>query len=244
MKKTNLLLKLYAVTLTFILAFFIVSGFKTNPSKQKIDELTVQRLNVVEPDGTLKMVISDSEKQHPGMFDGKKMDERERQPGMIFFNEEGDEVGGLVYAGNKKDGAGMVLSFDQYKNDQIMQMQYLRAGNGKQQYGMNIWDRSEKITNPKLNFIQDSLKAKGFSNSEIPKEIEKINDGKPVTSTRMFTGKNFDHQVGMFLKDEFGNDRIKIYIDKNNEPKFEILNNKGKIIRDFQKSENNIPKAK
>lgn len=243
MKKSNLLLKLYAITLTFILVFFMVSGFKTHQLKQKIDELTVQRINVVEPDGTLKMVISNSDKQHPGMVNGKKLEERERQPGMLFFNEEGDEVGGLVYAGNKEDGAGMVLSFDQYKNDQIMQTQYIRH-NGKQQYGMNIWDRSEKITTPKLNFIRDSLKTKGFSNREISKEIEKINDGKPYTSTRMFSGKNFNNQVGLFLKDESGNDRIKIYIDKNNEPKFEILNNKGKIIRDFQKSENNIPKAK
>ena len=39
---------------------------------------------------------------------------------MIFLNEEQDEVGGLVYKGNKEDGMGLVLSVDQYKNDQVM----------------------------------------------------------------------------------------------------------------------------
>src|SRR5690606_5126952 len=147
---------------------------------------------------------------------------RKRPPGIIFFNEEQDEVGGLIYHGNKEDGAGMVLSFDQYKNDQVMQMQYQRTEDGKQRYGMNLRDRSEKITLPYLIGIMDSLNTKDLSDSEISKVLEEYNNGKPISSSRMFTGKNFDHQVGMFLKDEFGNDRIKIYVDENNEPKIEI----------------------
>jgi len=76
------------------------------------------------------MVISNSKRQHPGMFDGEVIMERKRPPGMIFFNEEQDEVGGLVYQGNKEDGMGLVLSVDQYKNDQVMQMLYNRYPNG------------------------------------------------------------------------------------------------------------------
>lgn len=50
------------------------------------------------------MVISNQEKQYPGLFDGEALLERERPPGIIFFNEEQDEVGGLVYQGNKCTG--------------------------------------------------------------------------------------------------------------------------------------------
>ena len=96
------------------------------------------------------MVISNSERQHPGMFDGEVLMDRKRPPGMIFFNEEQDEVGGLIYEGNEKDGMGLALSIDQYKNDQVMQMLYERYKNGKQQYGLNIWDRADHLTLPEM----------------------------------------------------------------------------------------------
>jgi len=234
MKNKNLLLKLYSITLTFVFGYFILSGFQSNNSPKKFDEITVERINVIEPDGKLKMVISNSARQHPGMFDGKKFNDRNRPPGMIFFNEEQDEVGGLIYKGNKEDGAGMVLSFDQYKNDQVMQMQYIRTNEGKQQYGLNIWDRSEKISLPELIATMDSLKKKGItSNEKIMSTLETMNNGNPISAKRIFTGKNYDEQVGMFIKDEFGNDRINIFIDENNEPKFQILDEKGKIIKEL-----------
>ncbi|MBC9798066.1 hypothetical protein [Sinomicrobium weinanense] len=231
MKNKNAFLKFYAVTLTAFLLYIGITGFRPDSSPKKFEEITVERINVVEPDGKLKMVISNSDRQHPGMLDGKMIGDRKRPPGIIFFNEEQDEVGGLGYGGNKKEGASMVFSVDQYKNDQIMQMQYSRNKDGKQRYGLKLWDRSEKVTLSELIHVWDSLKAKGFSDDKVMKVLEAQNDGKPVRATRMFTGKNFDDQVGMFLKDEFGNDRIKIYVDENNEPKIEILNSEGKVSK-------------
>ena len=216
MKNTNLILKLYSITLTFVFGYFIIVGFKSNDSSEKFDEITVERINIVEPDGKLKMVISNSENQHPGMFDGEILMERNRPPGIIFFNEEQDEVGGLIYRGNKDDGAGMVLSFDQYKNDQVMQMQYQRNKNGKQKYGVNIWDRPEKFTLPKLISAMDSLKKEGVSDKQMMEILQDMNDGNPLAAQRLFTGKNYNEQVGVFIKDEFGNDRINIFIDKDN----------------------------
>ncbi|MGM0408923.1 MAG: hypothetical protein ACQERU_13150 [Bacteroidota bacterium] len=233
MKNTNLILKLYSITLTLVFGYFIISGFKSNDSTEKFDEITVERINVVEPDGKLKMVISNSEKQHPGMFDGEILMERNRPPGIIFFNEEQDEVGGLIYRGNKDDGAGMVLSFDQYKNDQVMQMQYQRNKNGKQKYGVNIWDRPEKFTLPRLISAMDSLKKEGVSNKQMMEVLQDMNDGYPISAQRLFTGKDYNEQVGVFIKDEFGNDRINLFIDKNNEPKFQILDKDGDIIKEF-----------
>ncbi len=233
MKDKNLLLKLYSITLTLVLAYFIISGFKSKDASEKFDEITVERINIVEPDGKLKMVISNSERQHPGMFDGEILMERRRPPGMIFFNEEQDEVGGLIYKGNKEEGAGMVLSFDQYKNDQVMQMQYQRNRNGKQKYGVNIWDRPENFTLPRLISAMDSLKKEGVDNKQMMKILREMNDGNPISAQRLFTGKNYDEQVGVFIKDEFGNDRINIYIDENNNPKFQILDREGNVIKEL-----------
>lgn len=233
MKSKNFILKIYSITLTFILGYFLLSGFISNSTFKKFDEITVERINVVEPDGKLKMVISNSERQHPGMFNGKNLDKRTRPPGIIFFNEEQDEVGGLVYHGNKKDGAGMVLSFDQYKNDQVMQMQYQLNKDEKQRYGLNLWDRPEEFTLPKLISIMDSLKTIGVSeHHERMQVLKNMNNDNPLSIQRLFVGKNYKEQVGVFIKDEFGNDRIKIYIDDNNNTKFQILDKKGNILKE------------
>lgn len=230
----NFILKLYSITLTLILGYFILSGYTSIDLTEKFKEITVERINVVEPDGTLKMVISNSKRQHPGMFDGEMLAKRERPPGIIFFNEEQDEVGGLVYGGNKKDGAGMALSLDQYKNDQVVQVQYQRASDGKQQYGLNIWDRSEAFTLPRLIATMDSLKEKGISNRQVLMDtLKSINNGNPISAQRLFAGKNYDEQVGLFIKDEFGNPRIKIYIDESNEPKFQVLDQNGNVIKEL-----------
>ena len=236
MKDKNLILKLYSITLTFVLAYFILSSFKSNDSAKKFDEITVERINIVEPDGKLKMVISNSARQHPGMFDGKILIERKRRPGIIFFNEEQDEVGGLIYSGNKENGAGMVLSFDQYKNDQVMQMQYQRTKDGKQKYGLNIWDRSETFTLPRLISTIDSIKKTGVPyNQKMIDTLKAMNNGNPISAQRLFTGKNYDGQVGVFIKDEFGNNRIKLYIDKNNKPIFQILDEDGNVVQELTK---------
>jgi len=230
----SVLLRLYSITLTFILVYLLLSGFGSGVRSEKFKEITVERINVVEPNGKLKMVISNSERQHPGMFDGEIIMQRERPPGMIFFNEEQDEVGGLVYQGNDADGAGMVMSFDQYKNDQVMQMQYQRSPNGRQQYGLNIWDRPDNLTLPELVSAMDSLEKAGVTDGgEMMNALRNLNNGEPLSAQRLFTGKNYQEEVGLFIKDEFGNDRINIFIDKDNEPRIQILDEKGNILREM-----------
>ncbi len=40
-----------------------------------------------------------------------------------------------------------------------------------------------------------------------------------------------NEDVGMFINDNKGNPRIKIYIDRDNNPKIELLNEEGNIIK-------------
>jgi len=58
-------LKIYVVVSTLFFAVFLLSAFAV-VSKKKFDEIDVERINVVEKDGKLKMVISNKERQHPG----------------------------------------------------------------------------------------------------------------------------------------------------------------------------------
>ena len=233
MKNENFILKIYSITLTLILGFILVSGFKSSNSDQKFGEISVERINIVEPDGKLKMVISNQERQHPGMIDGKKFDDRERSPGIIFFNEEQDEVGGLIYSGNKEEGANFVLSVDQYKNDQIMQLMQYTNENGDNRYGLQLWERDKKLTMPLTKKTMDSLEKEGYNYRQKLEYLKKMNGGEPINEPRLFIGKNYNREIGLFIQDKYGIDRLRFYIDSDNSPKIEVLDEKGEIIKNI-----------
>ena len=117
-------LAIYSGVLTIAFAVVVLTGFTESRQKQVFDEITVHRINVVEPDGTLRMTIS-SKANFPGIIiKGKETPHPTRSSaGMLFFNDEGTENGGLIFGG-RKDKDGKVtsyghLSFDQYEQDQV-----------------------------------------------------------------------------------------------------------------------------
>src|SRR5471030_3101266 len=117
------LLRAYVVV--SMLAFVVLStaAFRQAAKPQTMGEITVERINVVDANGTLRMVIVNKDRMHPGVIDGKTLDRPRPVAGLIFFNDEGDEDGGLTYAGFLKDGvrtAHSGLNLDQYKQDQTI----------------------------------------------------------------------------------------------------------------------------
>jgi hypothetical protein len=139
LKKEIGFLKIYAGLLTIAFAG-IVLYLVIRSDNKSYKEITVERINVVEKNGDLKLVISNSERQHQGIVNGKPLPKRERQAGLIFFNSAGDECGGLVYDGNDKE-AGLVLSVDKYRDDQIMQFRYIEnTEKNARTYGIQFWD--------------------------------------------------------------------------------------------------------
>ncbi len=117
-------LAIYSGVLTIAFAVVVLTGFAESRQKQTFDEITVRRINIVEPDGTLRMVLS-NKTDFPGIIiKGKETPHPGRSTaGMLFFNDEGTENGGLIFGGSK-DKQGKVtsyghLSFDQYEQDQV-----------------------------------------------------------------------------------------------------------------------------
>ncbi|HEY9256882.1 hypothetical protein [Chitinophaga sp.] len=225
------ILKIYALTLTIIFALFLFMSFRPDITHQKFQEIDVERINVVEKDGTLKMVISNKARQHPGMSDGKDLSKRDRSPGIIFFNGVGDECGGLIYEADKQS-AGMVYSVDQYKNDQVMQLQYSQNTSGDKKdrsYGLKIWDQSDDFPLSAQIKVFDSLAA--LKNEAVyEKEVQRMSDAGLLNKERLFIGKTKKGEVGLFIRDEKGKTRIKLYVDKNNKTVIEMLDENGQPV--------------
>ena len=121
------LLLIYAVMLTDVVIVMLLSG-ATAPNANNLDEITVHRINVVESDGTLRMVISNRDRLPGVIVRGKEQPKVDRpQAGMIFYNDEGSENGGLIFGGRRNAKGEIVdsggrLSFDQYDANQVVQL--------------------------------------------------------------------------------------------------------------------------
>ncbi|MGB7068566.1 MAG: hypothetical protein WBD22_03670 [Pyrinomonadaceae bacterium] len=112
-------LKIYAVVATLFCAVFLLTAFATQIKNKKFAEIDVERINIVEKDGKLRMVISNQERQHPGIVNGKIIKrDGPRPPGMIFFNQLGDEMGGYVFGDNGGNGHFGMITWDKVRNDQ------------------------------------------------------------------------------------------------------------------------------
>jgi hypothetical protein len=116
----------YCVLSSTALAAVLVMG-AARPGRT-FDEITVQRINVAEPDGTLRMVISDKARLPGVIVKGQEHPKVDRpQAGLLFYNDEGSENGGLIFGGRKNEkgevvDAGGSLSFDKYGASEVIQL--------------------------------------------------------------------------------------------------------------------------
>lgn len=134
--------KVYLVAITLASLVSVGSAVTQHNERLKFEEIDVERINIVEKDGQLRMVISNQARQHPGMVDGKLMPRPHgRPPGLIFFNHRGDECGGLVFGDNGGKGHFVSLTMDKSRNDQTIGMQHLESDNGEYFTGLRVWDR-------------------------------------------------------------------------------------------------------
>src|ERR1043166_506643 len=97
-----------------------LAAFRQAARPQNLGEITLERINVVDADGTLRLVISNKERMHPGVIGGKVLKRERPYAGFLFFNDQGDEAGGLTLKGSERNGtrtADAGLMFDQLGQD-------------------------------------------------------------------------------------------------------------------------------
>lgn len=222
----------YAIVSTIAFAFILFCSYKANEKRLNVDELTLKRINLVGEDGSLRMVISNETRQHPGRMDGKDLPKRDRPAGIIFFNNEGDECGGIISGVDKKEGvvnSGMSFTMDNYRNDQVVQIlnnETYENGNVEIIRGLifNEFPLGSNFTTF-LNKYEELEKTKDpQKKEEITKELQNESARK-----RLFIGRNSNDDNGLFLYDPAGKLKMKIYIDKTGNPKIEVIDKEGKI---------------
>src|ERR1700682_6582408 len=111
MQKRVRVLEAYAVLSLLVFGVLAFTAFAQ--TKQKFDEITVERLNVVEKNGQRVDVIANTDRMPDPIVGGKSF-KTERPPGMIFYNGIGDECGGLVFGAATGENARAGDKFGAY----------------------------------------------------------------------------------------------------------------------------------
>lgn len=203
----------------------------SNRDKQ-FTSINVEKLNIVEEDGTVKMSLFNSKNMPALMFEGEDILPGHRQDdnnsGIMFFNGDGLECGGLIFGSKKQENgeyeSGLSLTFDQYQQDQVVQM-FAVEQNGQQTYGFNFFDRPKETIKESLEKLDRLDKIE--EESEKNKLIEEIVNENPK---RLFMGKTIEGDITIQMNDSIGRERIRIGIDKNDNPRIEFLDSEGEVI--------------
>jgi hypothetical protein len=250
MKNREKKLELYLGILMLFNICLVVMAF-SNQKSQKFEEIDVERINIVESDGTLKLALFNSERLTRGL-DGDKRKGTGSISGMLFYNQEGYEAGGMVFDGRKIDGgqmSGAGLMFDVYRQDQTIALQHNEKKDSLTSYyedGLKIMSRPDR-SHVKEEYAFYALKYPNrFGNSDTPKLTKKEMDSielvlssqNKVAQRRLWlgtkrgdTGNGWFDETGLYIKNKYGKDMIRIYVDNENKPKFEILDSLGTVVK-------------
>lgn len=225
------LLQAYALLSALAFVFLASAALRQSASIQKVDELTVQRLNVVDANGTLRLVMANKDRMHPGVMDGVTIDRPRPVAGLIFFNDEGDEVGGLTVSGYERDGqrrANGMLAFDQWKQDQTVAISYSET-NGQRTAGLQVWDRSDtRLTDliVRLNAANAMQNPPDRDNA-----IQAARASAPPGPRRVFVGKNTDRSALVSLADATGKPRLTLTVAADGAASIDFLDADGKVVQ-------------
>jgi hypothetical protein len=236
-KKELVFLRTFAVTTALALFAFASVAFK-HSGNRKFETIDVERINIVEKDGTTKMIIT-----NVAAFPNEKDSinhrptnaKRKKRAGMLFFNEDGIECGGFIYDGRKNENghsAGLSLTFDKYDGDQAMQLLHTDIErNGERRLSSSIrfndlpenstqltvakaYEELDKITDKKIwKKTYNDYVEKGIIGITKRLEVGNLGKGRP---NGMFLYDDQGHMRAMFCIDSKNNVRLEVYDEKGN----------------------------
>jgi hypothetical protein len=226
-----------ATTMAAALAAIMTLSGAADPARRaSFDEITVGRINVVEPDGTKRIIIS-NKAQFPGDFmQGKEGARPDRRAfaGMLFINEEGTENGGLIQKGgigaDGKISSGLSLTFDRFRQDQAVQL-------------MNNDSASHQMSGLKINDVPhydvtsfEDLRRFREESGKLPQVEQKaywnkLADQGRLNQNRIWLGNTGGKGSTLQLKDAMGRTRMMLLVTAEGKAEIQMLDEQGKVSK-------------
>lgn len=213
LRKSHTRLKVALSVLAISVGAIFIVGAKVLPKNGTFSSIDAERINIREPDGTIRLTISNMSK-FPGAFvKNQEVKHPRKMAGFLFFNDEGTEQGGLIFNGKSADGktsSGLSLTFDRYQQDQQMQLLGVDAG-GTHFAGLTFNDVADGIQRPIF-----SLKDKAENSA-----------GNASITKRVFLGKSGGQNSTLQLLDAKGKPRLELRVAPSGDAKIVFLDETG-----------------
>ena len=250
-------LKIYAGTMTLIVGVLGLAAFTQGASTRQVgairgttarfDVLDVERINVIEPDGKYRIVLSNRPRSIGPIYMGKPFGYAGgTRPGMLWFNDEGTENGGFTFTGTKCEtgtnkitgrpcvkgtySASTHFTFDQFDQDQIFVMNY-NDQNGTRRVGLTISDRHEDNI---FELVQrrDSIMANTRDTAAATAAVRRALGGtpdNPSVAERLYIGRDAAKDAILNMRDKQGKTRLRLVVDSLGAARIEFLDADGRV---------------
>lgn len=227
-------LRAWVAFMTLLMGTIAVAAFRQAPQKQRFGEIDAERINIIEPDGSYRMVLSNRARSIGPIYKGKPFGyPGGSRPGIIFFNDEGTENGGLTFAGHRNpDGSYQAhtgLSFDQFEEDQIVVLNY-DDENGRRRAGLTIADRANVPINVLVAERDSIMKLPpGPQREEALRKWAGPRNGLPLHAPRVYVGRDAHQAAIVDLADPNGKPRLRLRVDSLGIATLEFLDENGQV---------------
>ena len=228
-------------SLALALVLIVVAGdwvhgvLAQSAQKQRFTEIDVERINVLEADGTVKLVIANRQRAPDQVMEGQSRPraENNKSPGITFFDDAGDEAGGLKIRGDRRVGpsARRHLLFDQHRGDQVLGLISEETEAGRTA-GMTVWDRPD-VPLPEVVARYERMQSlpSGPERAKSEAEFEACCAG--FGATRVFVGKTRGRDATIGLSDARGRERLRLVVTGQGEARIEFLDDRGRPTMTF-----------
>jgi hypothetical protein len=154
---------------------------------------------------------------------------------MIFFNEEGNEAGGLIFNGFRVDSSFTAvghLSFDQWKQNQVVALQYL-DNRRTRRAGMRVWDRPTDVTmDQQLDLLMEMRDASEAERDSLRAVAAAAREAGDFGTERLFVGSQ-DRTARLELRDTKRRVRVRLLVDDEDVARLEFLDESGGVVAGY-----------
>jgi len=228
------LLRAYAVGMTLFAGIVLLGAVHEASGNTAFDTITVHRINVIDREGKLAMVITDHNDMPAPVINGKTFERHGGADanGIIFYNQRGDEQGGLVWEGQRQSQSAFTssnsLSFDTVNTDQLIHVEDGNV-NGSTYSEVIGWNQPDYNQPGFFDLIRqaDHLKTQA--------EVKAFLAAHPdfVSRTRFMLGYDTANTSQVMLADGQGRPRIKMYVTADGTAKLQFLDANGNVVAEY-----------
>ena len=235
-------LVVYSAVLTIAFAATVLMGARSAARNATFDRITVHRIDVVEPDGTERLAISNKDAFPGSYLHGKEIPRPDRRDsaGLLMVNDEGTEDGGLIWGGLRdKDGKPSSfghLSFDQYDQDQTLSLGSTLLPDGKRVASVSLNDAPSRLITEKDFLDSNRFKTMPHGPARAAAYAE-LQRNYPALIPRASLSRSPDDAIGLELSDKTGQVRARLIVRPDGDPVLEFLDASGKVLRTISAAE-------